>query len=747
MKLFKQYFIYILLLIIATILCFFLDFAVENSFARHKAESKISGISRSQLKVDSLINEIDTLRLYDDDELVKEIIYNQLTSFEGYNNEYIWINQVTDYNGGDNYGFRFFHPNYPETEGHPLSTLTEDQGNTTPYAVELDGINKDGFIFFDYYFKNYLNDITERKYTYAKLYKDFNWIIACGIPESDLYREAINVYEAERKLLHVFYLSVFGLYLLITYFIYTHNKRTKEREKLILKNIATNAKTDAKSEFLATVSHELRTPLTAIIGLNELLQDNVNDEEIVMDYSSKIQESSSMLLSIINDVLDMSAIEKGKLKIDNVDFNIKRIIYSVSDIYYNLAQKKGLDFEVLLSNIEEEELIGDGHRINQILLNLLSNALKFTNNGKITVRLSEKKIDKKHVELFIEVQDTGCGMTEEMQGRLFQQFEQADASVAKYHGGSGLGLSITKYLVEAMNGSIDVKSDFGSGTVFKVRLPIEVSELTEEVILDITNQKAFIVDDDSSTCEYISKIFDSWKVENISFTSSISALEYLRKHPSEYTIFILDYKIPEIDGVELSTEINKLNKKAMIIMLSGYNIGEVKKKGLKHINSYLQKPIFKSDLYNNIVNKLSTYKTVVKDKENIDFTGKTVLSVEDNQINQLIITKMLESFGIETILAKDGLEALEFMRTNPDREKIAMIFMDIRMPILNGLDTTKRIRQFNKNIPIIALSANAFEEDVRESLKAGMNNHLAKPVNRAKLTNVLKKYLGDNNED
>ncbi|MBK5200433.1 MAG: response regulator [Spirochaetaceae bacterium] len=748
-KFFKNYLIYILLLILAIILCFSLSFFVYDSFYKYKAKLKATASTNNQIIVETLINEIVTLRKYNNDETVKEIIFDQLSSYKYYNYEYIWINEITNYDGGDNYGFRFFHPNSLDTIGQLLSTSTKDIQNNEPNLIELEGVKKNGYIFYSYYFKNYTNDTVEKKYTYAKLYKDFNWIVACGINESNIYKEALRDYNLNYEILIFFYIVIMSLYIIICLLIYNQRKRFKERENLIMKNMATSAKTDAKSEFLATISHELRTPLTAIIGLNQLLRENSNKENIVIDYSYKIEESSTMLLSIINDVLDMSAIEKGKLKIANIDFNIKRVIYSVSDIYYKLTKMKDLEFEVLLSNIEEEELVGDGHRINQILLNLLSNSLKFTREGKIIVKLMERKIDEKHVELLIEVEDTGCGMNNDMKRRLFHEFEQANASVAKQHGGSGLGLSITKHLVEAMKGSITVESEVDKGSIFKVKIPLEISELSEEVILDLANKKAFIVDDDESTCKYISQIFDSWNIGNISFTSSTKAIEYLKDNYESYSIYILDYMMPEIDGIALSARIAKLDKKAMIILLSGYNIEEIRVNGPNCISAYIQKPIFKSELYNKIINKLSTYKTVSKHNIDIDidYKGLIVLSVEDNQINQLIISKMLETYGINTIQVKNGKEAVDYMKYNPEKDKISMIFMDIRMPVMNGLEATKSIRKFNKNIPIIALSANAFENDIKESLDSGMNNHIAKPIDKQILLDVLKHYIQFGNEN
>jgi signal transduction histidine kinase/CheY-like chemotaxis protein len=741
MEFIKKIGIYLIVVACAVVLCFFVHFFFLRTMDYLRDDLEKSAQEQLNTNVNSVIDNINTLKKYNDDETVKKIIHDQITYSTIYKNQYLWINEIVDYEGGDNYAIRFVHPNLPETEGNYLSTnLTDDAGNT-PYLTELESIKKHGELTFSYYFKNYLDDTVELKYTYAKYYAPYHWVIACGIPQSDLFRTMNYIYSKSRYVLLFFYSIITLLAISACLIIYFQKKKNSDNNKMQVSKASAIAKNKAKSEFLATISHELRTPLSTIIGLNDLLRENANDEDAVLDYSYKIEQSSMMLLTLINDVLDMSAIEKGKLKIADEDFNVKRLIYSVSDMYYNLTKRKGIEFKVNLSQIQAEELIGDEYRIRQIILNLLSNAYKFTDHGGIIISVKEEKLDSTHANLILEVEDTGCGMNSETLSKLYDQFEQADASTVRMHGGSGLGLSITKHLVSMMAGTIDVKSKVGEGTKFTVSLPLKISTRQENIEVSFLASKAIIVDDDEQTCVYLSKVFDSWNIENKSFTDSQEALEYIKRKPDEYSIYVFDFLMPNINGIDLAKEVKKINKKAVIIIVSGYDIEEIKAKDNKCVSSFIQKPIFKSELYNHIINNVPEDTRKEKKLTDENFRDKKVLCVEDVKINQMIITKLLEKVGITVYQAGNGIEAVEFMKNNEEKDNINLILMDIRMPKMDGLTATSKIREFNTEVPIIALSANAFEEDINKSLAAGMNNHLSKPIDKEKLGKLLEEYL------
>jgi signal transduction histidine kinase/CheY-like chemotaxis protein len=741
MNFFKRISIYLFVFLIAILLSLFLYIGVKRNYENTINNVKTEGNQTAYKRVNTLISRIDLYREIIDDDTVKEIVHDTVLNEPLCGNKYIWINEILDWNGGDDYAFRFVHPNFPETEGQLLSTNIKDISGEYPYLEELDGIKTKGELFYNYYFQNYQDSNIEMKYSYAKLYKDYNWIIACGVPESDLFADVIANHNKDMKFLYLFYVIVALISIFICFIIYTKSKRIEITNHAKILEATANSKTEAKTEFLSTISHELRTPLNAIIGLNDILREHSDDQKYVMDYSYKIDESSRILLTLINDVLDMSAIEKGKLKIANEDFNIKRLIYSATDTYYNLAKKKGIDFKVILSVVQDEELIGDQYRLRQIMYNLLSNGLKFTEKGTLTFTIKEKRINKKITNLIFIVEDTGCGMEKETISRLFEQFEQADASVVRKHGGSGLGLAITKHLVTAMKGEIEVESKVGLGSKFTVIIPLGISENIEEVSVSLENKKALIVDDDPDTIKYISKIFDLWKVKNMSFQSSLKAFEYINKHPKEFSIYIFDYKMPELNGIQLAKKVREINHDAIIIMVSCYDLDELRAQNTNCVSTFIQKPIFKSELYNHIINKFAQVEVVAKTNVLHQYNGLKVLSVEDNEINQLIIKKLLEKVGLKVFYASNGLEAIEFMRNNEERDNIKLILMDIRMPKMDGLTATKSIREFNEKIPIIALSANAFSEDIRKSMDAGMNEHISKPIDKLELYEILNKYL------
>lgn len=741
MKYLRSSLIYFAVLTVSLFLCFFIYLFVEKNYTDFKAKLLEEGQERIYTEVNSMIFKIDTYRKYNDEEAVRKIVHDTLVLNPIAGNEYIWINEVVNWEGGDDYAFLFVHPTFPDTEGRVITTDLPDSSGGYPDLVELKGIKEKGELYYQYYFKNYLNDEIEYKYSYAKLYKDYNWIIGCGIPESDLFADATFNYEKDKQILYLFYSIVSVLGLFICFIIYSQRKKTEIKNKAKDIELIANSKSDAKTEFLSTISHELRTPLNAIIGLNDLLIENINDKKVVLDYSYKIYESSKILLTLINDVLDMSAIEKGKLKLANEDFNVKNLIYSVSDTYYNLSKKKGLTFKVLLDVVQDEGLVGDEYRIRQIIVNLLSNGLKFTEKGSLTLTVKEKRLDSKTTNLILEVQDTGCGIDNEMISKLFDPFEQADASVVRTHGGSGLGMPITKHLITAMNGKIDVQTEVGVGSKFSVTLPLKISENEEELSENLDNQRAIIVDDDADTIKYLSKIFDLWNVKNKGFTSSLKALQYIKKNPKEFSLYLFDFKMPEINGFELAKRVKELNNGAIIIMISSYDLDELRAQNNHIVTTFIQKPIFRSELYNHILNKVAKVKLVSKKYEVVRYDGFKILSVEDDKLNQLIIKNILEKLGIEVFSASNGAQALDFMKTNDEKDNIDIILMDIRMPEIDGLTATIKIREFNKTIPIIALSANAFDKDIKKSFEVGMNEHLSKPIDKLSLYQILKKYL------
>lgn len=508
----------------------------------------------------------------------------------------------------------------------------------------------------------------------------------------------------------------------------------------------------AKSHFLSRMSHEIRTPMNAIIGLTSLAENYVYDEKRTLEYLNKISFSSKMLLNIINDVLDMSAIESEKLKIANEPFDLKQLLNSISAMYYGQCKQKNVNFELLPNNITYETVYGDQLRLNQILVNLLSNAIKFTEaGGKITFTATQIKTQNKNIFMKFVVKDTGCGISQEFLDRMFKPFEQNDATTAQKYGGSGLGLSIAKNLTELMNGKISVESNLGEGSTFTVELPFGVPEsLISFPENSFSNLHAIIVDDDLDTCQYTSTILDRIGLRHSYATSGFTAIETIKEshdNGDDYNICILDWKMPDIDGMETTRRIRKLfGKNTIIIIASAYDLNEIECEAkAAGADMLISKPLFQSSLFNTLVNVVGGKYNKKEPKEIIyNFNGKKVLLVEDNALNREIAIELLSMVGIVADSAENGKDAVEKFESS-SAGTYSAILMDVQMPIMDGHQATRLIRKLNHTqattIPIIAMTANAFTEDITAAISAGMNEHISKPIDTQVLFAVLNKYI------
>lgn len=512
-------------------------------------------------------------------------------------------------------------------------------------------------------------------------------------------------------------------------------------KKLAEANMKATAATVAKSSFLANMSHELRTPLNAVIVLSSLLKDSLDERETTEDYVNKISESSQLLLSIINDILDMSAIENGKLKLAYEEFSIKKSIYSITTIYYQQCLLKGIHYEFNTNNIDYEFLIGDGFRIRQVLLNLLSNAVKFTpKNGHITVSLTEELIRDDDIMIHIAVQDTGCGISDDLKARLFSKFEQEDATTVRENGGSGLGLSIAKNLVDLMHGKIEVHSIEGEGTTFTVHIPLKIGKTKpENNILDFSIFRALIVDDNEETCKYISAITEKWHIKTQYCLDPLEALELVKKRlgtEDEFNLYIVDLKLPHMNGIDLTQSIQKLtHKKAVFMMISGYDFYEYKNKAQeKGVEYFLRKPIFPSELFNvlmNNFNKNNLLTEIDNKSASLALQDMLILLVEDNEINQFVATRLLEKDGAVVTIAKNGAEAVKEIKQGTPHYDV--VLMDIQMPVMDGYEAVHQIRalptEYAQHLPIFAMTASSFKSDIDKAYTSGMNGHISKPIN------------------
>jgi signal transduction histidine kinase/DNA-binding response OmpR family regulator len=508
-----------------------------------------------------------------------------------------------------------------------------------------------------------------------------------------------------------------------------------------------NLASKAKSEFLARMSHEIRTPMNAIVGITTIAKHHKEDPEKVEIYLDKIDSSSKILLNIINDVLDMAAIESNKLKVSVVEFDIKDILNGISTIYYTQCKNKGIVFNVTV-NIEYEILKGDSLRVNQILLNLISNAYKFTDAGG-SIKLSVTETSKQNDTVFIRftITDTGCGMSQEMLSRLFMPFEQESATTAKKHGGSGLGLSITKNLVELMHGRIKVESEVDKGSTFTVDIPFVISDnQLKGSDLNLANIKCLIVDDEESAREYTSILLQRIGVQYEIASSGEEAVIMLHNAKQQnysYDLCFIDWQMSGIDGIEVTKQIRELFTDTMIIIVSAFDISSIVEEAkIAGASMCISKPLFQSTIFNlltQLYGKKITKETA--DPDDYDFTGHKILLVDDVDFNREVAVELLEMVKVTVDCAANGQEAVDkFLASEPGTYDL--ILMDVQMPIMDGHDATRIIRHSPhpdaQIIPIYAMTANAFTDDVSAALSVGMNGHISKPIDTTFLYKTMQ---------
>lgn len=509
----------------------------------------------------------------------------------------------------------------------------------------------------------------------------------------------------------------------------------------------------AKGQFLSRVSHEMRTPLNAIIGFLELCKGAPPEDR--ENYLASSDIAAKQLLAVINDVLDMSSIESGKIKIASADFNFKHMISSITSLYGTQCSQKGISFKVKMKSVTEEWLKGDELRVNQILTNLIGNAVKFTSEGGVVLTVSQINVSPEKAVFRFEVADTGCGMSEGMLDRMFVPFEQESAATTRRYGGSGLGLSIVKSLVSMMGGSIRVESTQGKGSVFTVDLPFVLSDLDKNACLPEKTDKLRVlaVDDEPTEREYLNLVFERMGIRYTCVASGNEALAELERGESEgdpYSICLVDWMMPELNGGDTVKLIRKkYGSDVMLIVASAYDYqqaGEAAKDA--GANMFLSKPIFQSSLFDLFMTLTDGKLAEQGDKtETWDFSGRRVLLAEDNILNQIVAKGYLAKFNVAVDVASNGQECVDaFESSEPDYYDA--ILMDIQMPVMDGFEAAKAIRASShrgaKTVPIIAQSADAFNEDITKSLSSGMNAHVAKPIKPDVLAEALAKAFQHN---
>lgn len=513
----------------------------------------------------------------------------------------------------------------------------------------------------------------------------------------------------------------------------------------------------AKTVFLSNMSHEIRTPMNAIIGLDNIALNDPETPEKTKEYLTKIGDSAEHLLNLINDILDMSRIESGKLTIKNEEFSFQKLLEAVNIMFSTQCSDKGLNYECNITGQIDDYYIGDNMKLRQVLINILGNAVKFTpEGGRVELHVEKKAQYDGQTTLQFKVSDTGIGMSKEFIPKIFDTFAQEDGSTTSKYGSSGLGLAITKNIVEMMNGNIQVESEKGKGSVFTVTVTLMDSEhrslddSSYEIHPD--EMSVLIVDDDPVACEHARLVLEEIGIASEIASSGaqaveMAALRHTRREP--YNLILVDWKMPEMDGVETTRRIRDIiGNESAIIILTAYRWDDVLEDAVNAgVDSFIAKPLFAANVIEEFRSALTRKGISVDQTEHkADLTGKRILLAEDVQINAEIIMMILMTRQMEVDHAENGKIAVDKFTEHPAGYYDA-ILMDMRMPEMDGLTATRTIRAMDREdageIPIIALTANAFDEDVQRSMQAGLNAHLSKPVQPEVLYETLESLIKD----
>ena len=553
------------------------------------------------------------------------------------------------------------------------------------------------------------------------------WTLISLVPASDL-----KVDQNDWPLFSVVSVGLLILFLCDMFYVLALNKRLQ-----ITAREAEHAN-KAKTDFLSTMSHDIRTPMNAIIGLTAIAEKNLGDRESTEESLRKISLAGNHLLTLINDILDISKVESGKLKLSPLTFSIVETVENLVNISQPMIKEKNLEFSFHINRMEKEYLYTDQLRLNQIYINILSNAIKYTEpGGRISVDMNEEDSPVSGcVRLVYVVADTGIGMSPEFIETMYQPFSrQVDSRVNSIRG-TGLGLAITKQMVDLMGGTIECQSEMGKGTTFTVVLDIPSAERQrEEMRLDPID--VLIVDDDDVMLETAVDTLESLGASAEQARSGLEALgmiEHRHQEGRDYDVIIVDWKMPDIDGIETISRIrSEVDAKIPILLISAYDWSDIEEKAKEAgANGFVSKPLFRSTLYDKINNLIGKEPTSIEPEEDYsDLQGMKVLVAEDNDINWEIVSAMLNMFGITAERAENGQVCVD-MVSSAEGCSYEMILMDVQMPLMNGLDAARTIRALPdsrvSSIPIIAVTADAFSENVTECLNAGMNGHISKPI-------------------
>ncbi|CZF81570.1 Signal transduction histidine-protein kinase BarA [Grimontia celer] len=550
-------------------------------------------------------------------------------------------------------------------------------------------------------------------------------------------------------------LGIVGLFVDVT------TQKRLESDLIAAKDQATEA-SKAKGEFLANMSHEIRTPMNAILGMSHLaLLTDLNDKQ--RNYVGNIEKAGKSLLGIINDILDFSKIEAGKLTVEHIEFRFSEVLDNISNIISVKAKEKDLELIFDIDPDLPDDLVGDPLRLGQIIINLTGNSVKFTETGEIIIRARKVSDANEIIEVQFDIQDTGIGMNEEQLGRLFQSFSQADGSITRKYGGTGLGLTISKSFVELMGGRIWVESEPGKGSTFSftIRCGRSESSIKEQVARStiLHDKRVLVVDDNQASRDIMYALLDNLDLRVAAVSNGEEAVYEVESADNShdgFDVVVMDWKMPGINGDEATLQIRDkpLNKMPKVILASAYgeDSGLINEEVQKVFDASLVKPINPSSLFDALMEafgreemKLANCREAEKEQsEEVDFTGLKILLVEDNMINQEVAKGILEQFNPTIEVADNGQIALDMAQD----QDFDIVLMDMQMPVMDGLTATRKIREIESlsSLPIVAMTANAMERDVKQCKEAGMNDHVSKPIDVEELISAIQRWTSASKE-
>ena len=658
-----------------------------------------------------------------------------------------------------------------------LDTRHEEPGNIADYSVEVSPRETKGDKTWSQYTESLINlesgyvvyrtsETDGWEYMYYAPAGINEWSIAVAVPEKEAFS---SVFAVQRV---CFYLGIFMAATIILYYMWVRNNARRIMQRAVEQAVLTEklqkaeAADRAKSVFLSNMSHDIRTPMNAIIGFTTLAQASLDNKEKTREYLKKILASSNHLLSLINDILDMSRIESGKLHIEEKECAIPEIFRDMRNIIQSQMQSKQLNFFMDAVDVVDENIFCDKLHVNQVLLNLLSNAIKFTPpGGTVALTIRQKpSAPKGYGSYEICVRDTGIGMNEEFIKHIFEPFERERNTTVSGIQGTGLGMAITKNIIDTMGGTIEVQSEQGKGTKFTVNLDFRLqSELhAAERAEELEGLHALVVDDNFSTCDSVTKMLkqigmrSEWVLHG---REAVLHAKQAHELGDDYHAYIVDWFLPDLSGLEVVRQIRAIvGEDTPIIIVTAYDWRAFEEEArAAGVTAFCNKPIFFSELRSVLMAAAAGNPERAQEgqKESLiplvkeQFQGTRLLLTEDNELNREIAEELLVDSGFVVETAEDGTIAVEKVKAS-EPGYYSLVLMDIQMPKMNGYDAAKAIRALQDpklaNIPIVAMTANAFEEDKKRALESGMNAHIAKPVDVKKLLEVLTDILSEKQE-